>query len=203
MAGQILPGLAEMAGTPGIAGAGARLVQPLAKAAPTAANIGTQLLSGAALSPVASAATNLLGQGTQAGLGAVGTQQNWQRNEQLQKAGLTQPTFQGQAAPNIDQDVQRGFSYVNPIGATQQSIAVGQELQRLAMQNANLEQNYNTQVSDTMKQRDLQRQAAMAGLKTQLGTQQSLILGGQQYGAQLANQALADTGAIARTTFLY
>ena len=135
--------------------------------------------------------------------GMIGTQQNWQRNEQLQKAGLTQPSFQGPAAPNIDPDIQRGFSYVNPVGSTQQAIAVSQELQRLALQNANLMQNYNTQVADTMKQRDSQRQAAMASLKTQLGTQQGLILGGQQYGAQLANQALADTGAIARQTYLY
>jgi len=135
--------------------------------------------------------------------GLIGTQQNWQRNEQLQKAGLNPWNPQGPAAPNIDPDIQRGFSYVNPLGSTQQSIAVSQELQRLALQNANLMQNYNTQTSDTMKQRDLQRQAAMASLKTQLGTQQGLMLGGQQYGAQLANQALADTGAIARTTYLY
>ena len=126
-----------------------------------------------------------------------------QRQQQFMKDGLPAFTPQGAAAPDISGYAPGAFAQANPLGGTQGAINTAQQIQRNNMALANLQNNYINQTSETFRQRDLQRQAAMAGLKTQLGTQQGLILSGQQYGAELAKQALADTGALARTTFSY
>jgi hypothetical protein len=136
-------------------------------------------------------------------LGGAGYYNEMQRQQQFMKDGLPAFTPQGEAAPDISGYAPGAFAQANPLGGTQGAINTAQQIQRNNMALANLQNNYINQTSETFRQRDLQRQAAMAGLKTQLGTQQGLILSGQQYGAELAKQALADTGALARTTFSY
>lgn len=117
--------------------------------------------------------------------------------------GMTQPNLGAGTGLNPSDYLQGAWDLRNPIGAMQNTLALVNQMDRQRMNMANQYQNYMLQAGDTMKQRDLQRGAAAAALKTQLGTQQGLILNGQQQGAALAQQAIGDTGALARTTFNY
>lgn len=116
---------------------------------------------------------------------------------------MTQPQYTAGTGLDPNRYLMGAFDANNPIGAMQASLGLIGQMDRQRMQLANQYQNFALQAGDTAKSRDLQRNAAMAALKTQLGTQQSLIVNGQQQGASMANQAIADTGALARTQFSY
>jgi hypothetical protein len=116
---------------------------------------------------------------------------------------MVQPQYTAGTGLNPDDYLQGAWGMNNPIGQMQATLGLVGQMDRQRMQLANQYQNFALQAGDTAKSRDLQRNAAMAALKTQLGTQQSLIVNGQQQGASMANQAIADTGALARTQFSY
>lgn len=117
--------------------------------------------------------------------------------------GMTQPELSAGTGLNPNQYLPGAWDINNPIGAMQATLGMVGQMDRQRMGLANQYQNYLLQASDVMKQRDLQRGAAAASLKTQLGTQQGLILNGQQQGAAMAQANIGETGALARTTFNY
>lgn len=118
-------------------------------------------------------------------------------------SGVTQPEMTAATGLNPNQYLPGAWDINNPIGAMQATLGMVGQMDRQRMGLANQYQNYLLQASDVMKQRDLQRGAAAASLKTQLGTQQGLILNGQQQGAAMAQQSIGEAGALARTTFNY
>jgi len=133
-------------------------------------------------------------------LGYGGLAQNYQQAEQYNKQGLKTWTPDSGAVPQITQ-LPSAAQLFNPVGPYQGGRQFGLQLQRDQQGLMAQEGNWVLQNSDTEQQRQMQRSAALANLKTQLGTQQSLILNAQQQGAALAQQGLADVGAIARTNF--
>ena len=198
-AAQFRPAAAAMAGTP--LGAQASMLKQAAQLGIPIA--GTALavplisgLAGAAAAPVTGAAKGL----GSAALGAVGLGQAATR----QPGALTPPEYGTAAAPDIS-----GYGYPgliaqqNPLGEWQANIAYQKQLQDLENQNAVRLGNYQLGAADEVKRRDLQRSAAMAQLQTNLATQSQLQLGAQRNAAVMANQALADIGATARTQYQY
>jgi hypothetical protein len=116
---------------------------------------------------------------------------------------MAQPQYTANTGLDPNNYLTGAWDANNPIGAMQASLGLMGQMDRQRMQLANQYQNFMLQAGDTSKSRDLQRGAAMAALKTQLGTQQGLILNGQQQGAALAQQSIADAGALSRTQFNY
>ena len=204
-----LPAAAEAgADAPGLMGSAAHFISNLTpKTVSNAANIatqfGTQALLGNVPGAVASGVTGAMGPVTRyAGGGAGAILQN-QQQQKFQQSGLQQPDFTGSTGLDQGQYTLDAWQEANPLGSLQSALRFANQMDMQRALLANQYNNYNLQASDTERGRELQRGAAAASLKTALGTQQGLILNGQQQGAAMAQNAISEAGALARTQFNY
>lgn len=186
-----------------------------------AATYGTEALFAGAPGALASGVTgtagnvarNFAGGGGQGGgggngpintvLGAGGAMYQGNQQQQFQQSGLTQPTYSANTGLNNDQYTMNAWQGANPLGMYQTALRLTNQMDQQRALLANQYGNWELQAGDTAKTRDMQRGAAAASLMTNLGTQQGLILEGQKQGAAMANQSIADAGALARTQFNY
>jgi hypothetical protein len=181
---------------------GRQLLPNVAKAGGVAAGIAAPLV----VAPLADAAGNVVS-GAAGGAGNLATQGGfsaYQGYKQGQNPYAQGATYSGSAAP-IDptQTYLNAATGYNPLGSYQTAMGLANQAAQQQALLANQAGNWQLQNADIVKQRDLQRGAASAALMTALGTQQGLILEGQKQGGAMANQAIADAGALARTQFNY
>jgi hypothetical protein len=181
---------------------GRQLLPNVAKAGAAAAGIAAPLV----LAPLADAAGNVVS-GVAGGAGNLATQGGlsaYQGYKQGQNPYAQGATYSGPAAP-IDptQTYLNAATAFNPLGGYQTALGLANQAAQQQALLANQEGNWQLQNSDVMRQRELQRGAASSALMTALGTQQGLILEGQKQGGAMAQQAISDAGALARTQFNY
>jgi hypothetical protein len=200
-----LPAAAEAAtDAPGLTGSAANLIAGLSpKVVGGAANLATQSLLGNVPGAVASGVTGALGPVTRFAGGGAGAILQGQQQQKFQQSGLQQPDFTAGTGLDQGQYTLDAWQEANPVGPLQSALRFANQMDMQRALLANQYANYSLQAGDTEKQRDLQRGAAQAALKTALGTQQGLILNGQQQGAAMAQNAISEAGALARTQFNY
>lgn len=181
---------------------GRQLLPNVAKAGGVAAGIAAPMV----LAPLADAAGNVVS-GAAGGAGNLATQGGlsaYTGYKQGQNPYAQGATYSGPAS-TID-PTNTGLNPLTafgPLGGYQQALGLANQAAQQQALLANQAGNWQLQNTDVMRQRELQRGAAAAQLQTALGTQQGLILEGQKQGGALAQQALADAGALARTQFNY